>query len=119
MIKSLTLKTSVPYNFITPGFKHGNECHRSSEIQIARLLKQLSVKQRQQRTKVSGWIVYVAGRKKMENGAEERAPSLVISPNPQLLSLFPFLPHPTPFEACHAGRLADDGINNNMPHLIS
>ena len=40
-------------------------------------------------------------------------------PNPQLLSLFPFLPHPIPFEACHAGRLADDGINNNIPHLIS
>ena len=107
VIKSLTLKTSFPYNFITPGFKHGNECHRSSGIQIARLLKQLSVKQRQQRTKVSGWIVYVAGQKKrrgkMENGAAERAPSLVISPNPQILSLFPFLPHPTPFDACHVG----------------
>lgn len=107
VIKSLTLKTSFPYNFITPGFKHGNECHRSSAIQIARLLKQLSVKQRQQRTKVSGWIVYVAGQKKrrgkMENGAAERAPSLVISPNPQILSLFPFLPHPTPFDACHVG----------------
>lgn len=100
---------SFPYNFITPGFKHGNECHRSSGIQIARLLKQLSVKQRQQRTKVSGWIAYVAGQKKkeggkMENGAAERAPSLLISPNPQiLLSLFPFLPHPTPFDACHLG----------------
>ena len=107
VIKSLTLKTSFPYHFITPGFKHGNECHRSSGIQIARLLKQLSVKQRQQRTKVSGWIVYVAGQKKrrekMENGAAERAPSLVISPNPQILSLFPFLPHPTPFDACHVG----------------
>lgn len=108
VIKSLTLKTSFPYNFITPGFKHGNECHRSSGIQIARLLKQLSVKQRQQRTKVSGWIVYVAGQKKkeggkMENGAAERTPSLVISPNPQILSLFPFLPHPTPFDACHVG----------------
>ena len=97
VIKSLTLKTSFPYNFITPGFKHGNECHRSSEIQIARLLKQLSVKQRQQRTKVSGWIVYVAGRKKMENGAEERAPSLVISPNPQLLFPFPLSAPPYPF----------------------
>lgn len=107
VIKSLTLKTSFPYHFITPGFKHGNECHRSSGIQIARLLKQLSVKQRQQRTKVRGWMVYVAGQKKrrgkMENGAAERAPSLVISPNPQILSLFPFLPHPTPFDACHVG----------------
>ena len=98
VIKSLTLKTSFSYNFITPGFKHGNECHRPNEIQIARLLKQLPVKQRQKRTKVSGWIVYVAGQKKkkrkMENGAAERAPSLIISPNPQFLSLFPFLPHP-------------------------
>lgn len=40
---------------------------------------------------------------KMENGAAERAPSLVISPNPQILSLSPFLPHPTPFDACHVG----------------
>ena len=39
----------------------------------------------------------------MENGAAERAPSLVISPNPQILSLSPFLPHPTPFDACHVG----------------
>lgn len=36
---------------------------------------------------------------KMENGAAERALSLVISPNLQFLSLFPFLPHPTPFDA--------------------
>ena len=96
VIKSLTLKTSFSYNFITPGFKHGNECHRSSEIQIARLLKQLSVKQRQQRTKVSGWIVYVAGQKKkkrkMENGAAERAPSLVISPTPSSSPFSPFCP---------------------------
>lgn len=122
VIKSLTLKTSFPYNFITPGFKHGNECHRTSEIQIARLLKQLPVKQRQQRTKVSGWIVYVAGQKKKKgNGKWGGGESAIPYHLPQSPVPLPFpLPAP-PFRRRrafrHAGRLADDIIN--MPHLTS
>lgn len=97
VIKSLTLKTSFPYNFITPGFKHGNECHRSSAIQIARLLKQLSVKQRQQRTKVSGWIVYVAGQKKKKGekwkmGQRRERHPLSSPPIPRSSPFPPFCP---------------------------
>lgn len=99
VIKSLTLKTSFPYNFITPGFKHGNECHRSSVIQIARLLKQLSVKQRQQRTKVSGWIVYVAGPKKRrgKNGKWGGGESAIPCHLPQSPDPLPFLLSAPPY----------------------
>ena len=95
VIKSLTLKTSFSYNFITPGFKHGNECHRSSVIQIARLLKQLPVKQRQQRTKVSGWIVYMAGQKKKKKGGKwkmERRRERCPLSSPPISSSSPFSP---------------------------
>jgi len=47
-------------------------------------------------------------------GGESAIPCrLPLSPVP----LFPFLPHPTRFDTCYAGRLADDKIN--VPHLIT